>query len=81
MREIGQNLDTTKERVKKLLNVPVLIKINSGRGKSTLCRGEVTALFPAVFSVKLDSGELKTFSYADVHTRGVLFLKPQKQEQ
>ncbi|MBD5091914.1 MAG: hypothetical protein K2J16_06010 [Clostridia bacterium] len=79
MREIGQNLDNTKERVKKLLNIPVLIKINSGRGKSTLCHGEVTAVFPAVFSVRLDSGELKTFSYADVHTRGVLFLKPEKE--
>lgn len=80
MREIGQNLDNTKERVKKLLNIPVLIKINSGRGKSSLCRGEVTAVFPAVFSVKLDSGELKTFSYADVHTRSVLFLKPDRQQ-
>lgn len=78
MREIGQNLDTTKERVKKLLNIPVLVKINSGRGRTSLCKGEVTAVFPAVFTVKLDDGETKTFSYADVHTRGVLFLNPDK---
>ena len=76
MREIGQNLDYAKEKVKRLLNIPVLIKINSGRGKSSLVKGEITAVFPAVFSVKLDTGEIKTFSYADVHTRGVLFLNP-----
>ena len=79
MREIGQNLDCAKEKVKRLLGIPVLIKINSGRGKSSLCKGEITATFPAVFSVKLDSGELKTFSYADVHTRGVLFLNPERE--
>ncbi len=70
-------MDSAKSRVKKLIGIPVLIKVNSGRGKSALYRGEVTAVFPAVFSVKLDTGELKTFSYADVHTRGVLFLKPE----
>ncbi len=80
MREIGQNLDFAKERVKALLNVPVVIKINSGRGRSALYRGTVTATFPAVFSVKLESGELKTFSYADVHTKSVLFLNPKNSE-
>lgn len=79
MREIGQNLDNAKEKVKRLLNIPILIKINGGRGKSSFCKGEITAVFPAVFSVKLDTGELKTFSYADVHTRGVLFLNPDAQ--
>lgn len=74
MREIGRDLQTAKERVAGLVGVPVLIKINSGRGKSELCKGEVTATFPAVFTVKLDTGEVRTFSYADVHTRGVLFL-------
>ena len=72
MREIGQNLDSAKQQVKNLLNIPVLIKVNSGRGRSALFKGEVTAVFPAVFSVRLDSGELKTFSYADIHTRSVV---------
>lgn len=76
MREIGQGLNVAKEKVKRLLNVPVLIKVNSGRGRSSLHNGTVSALFPAVFTVKLDTGETRTFSYADVHTRGVLFLNP-----
>lgn len=72
MREIGQNLDNAKQQVQSLLNIPVLIKVNGGRGKSTLYKGEVIAVFPAVFSVRIDTGELKTFSYADVHTRTVI---------
>ena len=80
MREIGQDLNIAKAKVKRLLNVPVLFKVNSGRGKSSLCKGMVTALFPAVFTVKLDSGETRTFSYTDVHTRGVMFLNPDKND-
>lgn len=74
MREIGQNINSAKEKVQRLVGVPILIKINTGKGKSILCHGKVTALFPAVFSVALDSGELRTFSYSDVHTRCVMFL-------
>ena len=78
MREIGQDLSSAKERVQKLVGVPVLVKINAGRGRSSLLGGVVTATFPAVFSVKLATGELKTFSYADVQTRGVMFLRPEQ---
>lgn len=74
MREIGQNINSAKARVQQLKDVPVLIKINSGKGKSTLCHGRVSALFPSVFSVTLDNGELRTFSYSDVHTKCVVLL-------
>lgn len=74
MREIGQSIDGAKERVQKLVGIPVLLKINSGRGKSTLLKGEVTKVFPAVFTVKSDDGQNRTFSYCDVHTKNVLFL-------
>ena len=77
MREIGQTISGTKKRVEQLLNIPVLMKISSGRGKSTLCTGEVTGVFPAVFTVRLDDGTSRTFSYSDVHTKNVLFLKKQ----
>ncbi len=76
MREIGQNLDLAKQKVKRFLDVPVLLKVNQGRGKTTLLRGRVVSLFPQVFCVKLDSGETKTFPYSDVHTNGILFLNP-----
>lgn len=75
MREIGKGIDETKLQVKKLMGVPLVVKINSGRGKSTVVRGTIAGVFPAVFTMKLDSGEMRTFAYSDVHTRGVLFLK------
>lgn len=51
------------------------MKVSEGRGKSTLLKGSIVAVFPAVFTVRLESGEVRTFSYSDVHTRGVMFLK------
>lgn len=77
MREIGKNLSAAKEKVSKLIGVPIVIKFNCGRGKCLLLKGEITNVFPAVFTAKLDSGEIKTFSYADVHTKNILFLKPE----
>ncbi len=64
----------------RLVGVPVLFKICSGRGKCELVRGEISSTYPAVFSVTLDTGEQKTFSYADVHTGAVLFLDPCRQK-
>ncbi len=75
MREIGKDIGETKRRVEELVDTPLLLKVNEGRGKTFIYRGRIVAVFPAVFSVRLESGELKTFSYADVHTRGIMFLK------
>ena len=75
MRETGQDLNATKERVKKLLEVPALIKIRGGRGKCETMNGKVSALFPAVFTIAFEDGSTKTFPYADVHTGNILFLK------
>jgi uncharacterized protein Veg len=78
MREIGDSILFTKERVRSLKDVHVVVKVVSGRGKSSLVSGTVTAVFPSVFSVTTDNGEVKTFSYSDVHSGGVLFLNPTK---
>lgn len=74
MREIGKGIAETKTRVEKLVGVPLLIKVSEGRGKSSLLRGSIINVFPAVFTVMLESGEIRTFSYSDVHTRGIMFL-------
>lgn len=78
MREIGDSILFTKERVRSLKDIPVVVKVVSGRGKSNLISGKVTAVFPSVFSLTTDTGEVKTFSYSDVHSGGVLFLNPTK---
>ena len=77
MREIGTGITLTKERVRRLKGLPLIVKVNGGRGKSTLFYGEVTDIFPSVFTVQTSDGDKKTFSYSDVHSGNVLFLKPQ----
>ena len=73
MREIGDSILLTKERVRSLKDVPVVVKVVSGRGKNCLVSGKITAVFPSVFTLTTDAGEMKTFSYSDVHSGGVLF--------
>lgn len=77
MREIGKSILSTKERIKHLVGIPLVVKVTNGRGKSTLFHGEVTLLYPSIFSILTDTGEIKTFSYSDVHSGNVLFLKPE----
>lgn len=80
MREIGKGIGEAKQRVEKLRGLSLIMKVSEGRGKSTLLKGSIVAVFPAVFTVRLESGEVRTFSYSDVHTRGVMFLKEQPPE-
>lgn len=75
MRQIGQQINSAKEKVERLIGIPVIVKITGARGKTTLCQGTINALFPAVFTVQMDDGSLRTFSYSDVHTKNVMFLK------
>lgn len=75
MREIAKSIFNTVERVKCLKGIPLVVKVVGPRGKSTLIYGEVTDLFPAVFTVLTTTGEKKTFSYSDVHAGSILFLK------
>ncbi|MBR4801094.1 MAG: hypothetical protein IK048_05465 [Clostridia bacterium] len=76
MREIGQDINVAKEKVKRLLKVPANIKIRSARGKTETVSGYVSALFPAIFTITFEDETTKTFSYADVLTGNVIFLKP-----
>lgn len=73
MREISKNILQSKSEVEKLVGVRALIKISERHGKETLVYGKVDKLFPSVFTVRLDDGEVRTFSYSDEHTGGVLF--------
>ncbi len=75
MREIATTIHNTKERIKCLQGIPLIVKVIGPRGKSTLFYGEVTDIFPAVFTVSTTTGETKTFSYSDVHSGNILFLK------
>lgn len=75
MREVASSITNTIERIKRLKGIPLIVKVVGPRGKSTLFYGEVTDIFPAVFTVVTPSGEKKTFSYSDVHSGNIFFLK------
>ena len=75
MREIASNISNTIERIKCLQGIPLVVKVVGPRGKSTLFYGEVADIFPAVFTVVTTAGEKKTFSYSDVHSGNIFFLK------
>lgn len=77
MRTTFNTILSTKAQVHSIVGVPLLVKVCVGRGKYTIFQGEVTSVFPSVFTVKTDCGEVKTFSYSDVHSGNVLFLKPE----
>jgi uncharacterized protein Veg len=76
MREVAQSISNTVERIKCLKGIPLIVKVIGARGKSTLFYGEVAEIFPAVFTVATKDGETKTFSYSDVHSGNILFLRP-----
>ena len=78
MREVGQNLTVAKEKAKRLLNLPAIVKIKTQRGKSETAKGQITSLFPNVFSVTFEDGKARTFSYADILTGAIKFLNPSK---
>ena len=69
MRDIGQNLDTTKKRVLAIKGIRVQIEVNEGRNKISSCFGNVENVYPSVFTFKTLIGALKTFSYNDVLTK------------
>ncbi len=80
MRDSVTNMDQLKINIRLLQDVPLLMKISKGRGKSQIVRGRIVQTFPAVFAIQLDSGETKTFSYADAHTKTIMFLNAKNEE-
>lgn len=75
MREVGKSFLDSKEQVEKFIGVRAIIKICERHGKETLVYGMVDRLFPSVFTVRLDSGEIRSFSYSDVHTGNIIFTR------
>ena len=81
MREIILNLDTTKERVKKLQGRQIILKVNKGRNRYISFHGKIESLYPSVFTVRDSEGNaLSTYSYSDVLTKTVLFCKDEKEK-
>ena len=63
------------DRLNKLKGYPLIVKVNRGRNKIERLEGEIEATYPNVFTVRLADGGLSSFSYADVLSKNVLFLR------
>lgn len=74
MREINNSLSCTLENVRALTGLHVKLKVNRGRNKIELVEGILENAYPNIFTVRKPSGELSSFSYADLISRNVRFL-------
>lgn len=78
MREAGQNLDIAKKRVEMLRGTPVLLRVNEGRNRINCYHGIIEEVYPSVFTFRIDDiDKVKTFSYNEVQTKNVMFLRPE----
>lgn len=75
MREINNNINGLMENVRALTGLRVKIKVNRGRNKIELIEGILENAYPNIFTVRKFSGELNSFSYADIIANNVKFLK------
>lgn len=63
------------ENVRALTGVRVKIKVNRGRNRIELIEGVLENAYPNIFTVRKQTGELNSFSYADIIANNVKFLK------
>ncbi len=75
MKEITNTIETTIRRVGQLAGVPVIIKVNRGRNKIEQFTGKVESVYPKIFTVRKDCGEISSFSYSDVLSKNIMFYK------
>ncbi len=69
------NSEVTRNELQGIMNVPFIIRINRGRNKIELVEGFVERVYPNIFTIRSIEGVLNTFSYADLYSKQVKFLK------
>lgn len=78
MREVVYKMDEAKKRAERLKGMKVRLKIHKGRNKYVYREGEISDVYPAVFSF-LSDGETLTFSYSDLLTKQIKIFPPTNQ--
>lgn len=68
------NLEREKNRIKKLLNQNIRLRVNIGRNKFEYYNGIIVNMYDSVFIVDVN-GIIKSFSYSDLLTKNVLIKK------
>lgn len=75
MREINNNVTEIHANVRALTGLHVKIKVNRGRNKTELVEGILENAYPNIFTIRRQSGEINSFSYADIISKNVKFIK------
>lgn len=78
MRSINQDIQYTKLQVKKLVGRSVRLKVNRGRNKIEIIDGEIDAVYPQIFTIKNDNGDINSFSYSDILAKNITFYRSAK---
>ena len=63
------------ESVRLLTGMRVKIKVNYGRNKIERIEGVLENAYPNIFTVRKTTGDLASFSYADIISGNVRFLR------
>lgn len=69
MRKRAMSIEEAKQLVSSYVGVPVTVHVNKGRKKIVRYEGEVTELYPAVFTLKIvneKNTNKMSCSYSDV---------------
>ena len=74
MREIVYSVSGTKDKIKNAIGLNVKLKVNRGRNKIEMIEGILENAYPNIFTVRLNTGSLVSFSYSDVITKHVKFM-------
>ena len=75
MREINNNVTEMQANVRALTGLHVKIKVNRGRNKTEIVEGILENAYPNIFTIRRQSGEINSFSYADIISKNVKFIK------
>lgn len=67
--------EITIRKLNNMKNIPLVMKVNRGRNKIEVYEGVIESTYPNVFTLRLKSGEVGTFSYADVHANNISFFR------
>ena len=68
------NINNIKNKIIKLKNIKLKIKINLGRNKYEHLEGYIDKIHPNIFTINTNKG-IKSFSYSDIATKVVMISK------
>ena len=68
MRKTTVSVEQVKQGVRALIGKPIKVKINRGRKRIERYCGEISAVYPSVFTLKVEKSAVKSLScsYSDL---------------